>query len=66
VLSDGLATVSVFISRAGLDDLYMGVTQSGALHAMAVPAGEYQITVVGEVPEPTVRMIADSVRHVSQ
>jgi len=67
VLSDGLATVSVFISRAGsLDDLYMGVTQSGALHAMAVPAGEYQVTVVGEVPEPTVRMIADSVRHVSQ
>ncbi|WP_018953842.1 MucB/RseB C-terminal domain-containing protein [Thioalkalivibrio sulfidiphilus] len=64
VLSDGLATVSVFISRASsLDDLYMGLTQSGALHAMAVPAGEYQVTVVGEVPESTIRMIADSVYH---
>jgi sigma-E factor negative regulatory protein RseB len=62
VLSDGLATVSVFIARAdSLDDMYMGVSQSGALNAMAVPAGEYQVTVVGEVPSTTVRMIADSV-----
>jgi sigma-E factor negative regulatory protein RseB len=64
VLSDGLATVSVFISRApGPDDLYMGITQSGALHAMAVPSGDYQVTVVGEVPGATVRMIADSVTY---
>ncbi|WP_018231175.1 MucB/RseB C-terminal domain-containing protein [Thioalkalivibrio thiocyanodenitrificans] len=64
VLSDGLATVSVFISQArGPDDLYMGVTQSGALHAMAVPSGDYQVTVVGEVPGATVRMIADSVTY---
>ncbi|OOG27218.1 transcriptional regulator [Thioalkalivibrio denitrificans] len=64
VLSDGLATVSVFISLAeSLDDLYVGTTRSGALHAMAVPSGDYQVTVVGEVPEATVRMIADSVIH---
>jgi sigma-E factor negative regulatory protein RseB len=64
VLSDGLATVSVFISLApSLDDLYVGTTQSGALNAMAVPAGDYQVTVVGEVPRATVQMIADSVFH---
>lgn len=64
VLSDGLATVSVFISRApSLDDLYVGATQSGALNAMAVPSGDYQVTVVGEVPSDTVRMIAESVVH---
>jgi sigma-E factor negative regulatory protein RseB len=64
VLSDGLATVSVFISRApSPDDLHMGVTQSGALNAMALPAGDFQVTVVGEVPGKTVRMIADSVAH---
>jgi sigma-E factor negative regulatory protein RseB len=64
VLSDGLATVSVFISLApSLDDLHMGITQSGALNAMAVPVGDYQVTVVGEVPRATVRMIADSVTH---
>ncbi|SEK87334.1 MucB/RseB C-terminal domain-containing protein [Ectothiorhodospira marina] len=64
LLSDGMATVSVFIAQAERpDDLLMGVTRSGALHAAARPVGDYQITVLGEVPAATVRLIAESVVH---
>ncbi|ANB02893.1 MucB/RseB C-terminal domain-containing protein [Ectothiorhodospira sp. BSL-9] len=64
VLSDGMATVSVFIARAERpEDLLVGVTRSGALHAAARPVGDYQITVLGEVPAATVRLIAESVVH---
>ncbi len=64
VLHDGLASISIFIARADTADaLFMGATQSGALHAVAVVRGEHQITVLGEVPEATVRMIADSISY---
>lgn len=64
VLSDGLATISIFITKADTtEELFMGTTQSGALHAVAIIRGEYQITVLGEVPEATVRMIAESVTY---
>lgn len=64
VVSDGIASVSIFIARPeNPEDLLQGITRSGALHALAVPLDDYQITVLGEVPVATVRMIAESVRH---
>jgi sigma-E factor negative regulatory protein RseB len=61
VLSDGLASVSVFIAAAEDDEaLYQGMSGSGALNAYATVSGDYQVTVMGEVPEATVMMIGDS------
>ena len=64
VLSDGLATVSVYIEpqrpeREGL----AGLSSMGAVHALGVRRGDYQITVVGEVPRLTVERIEQSVQH---
>lgn len=64
VLSDGLATVSVYIEpqhpeREGPS----GLSSMGAVHALGVRRGDYQITVVGEVPRLTVERIEQSVQH---
>lgn len=64
VLSDGLASVSVFISRGdgpeGGGDRW---AQSGAIHSATRVVDGHQITMVGEVPAVTVQMIARSIRH---
>lgn len=67
VLTDGLASVSIFIAPAdGEDGLYQGMSGSGALKAYATVSGDYQVTVLGEVPEATVLMIGDSLSHQGQ
>ncbi|MCG5509391.1 MucB/RseB C-terminal domain-containing protein [Ectothiorhodospira lacustris] len=64
ILTDGLATVSIFVTRTDRsEERLRGVTRSGALHAAVLPWKEYQVTVLGEVPEATVRLIAESVFH---
>jgi sigma-E factor negative regulatory protein RseB len=64
ILTDGLASVSVFIARPeSLDDMTHGSTRAGALHAYALPVADHQVTVVGEVPMQTVRMIGESVTY---
>jgi sigma-E factor negative regulatory protein RseB len=64
VLSDGLATVSVYIDEtAEISQAFEGATRSGATHAVARPLAGHQVTVVGEVPQQTVQWIADSTRH---
>lgn len=64
LLSDGLASVSVFIARPEApDQLYHGVSGSGALHAFTTVVGEHQVTVIGEVPEATVAQIGQSLRY---
>lgn len=53
VLSDGLASVSVYVEtnpREGLE----GSTRIGAVHAVGRRVSGYQVTVVGEVPAVTV------------
>jgi sigma-E factor negative regulatory protein RseB len=63
VLSDGLATVSVYVdATADLSEVFEGATRSGATHAMARALGGYQVTVVGEVPKKTIERIADAAR----
>lgn len=64
VLTDGLASVSVFISK--VDDpnhMYQGVHKKGVINAYARDVNHHQITVVGEVPHGTVKMIGSSVTY---
>jgi len=67
VVSDGLATVSVYIEIFGVDSQsVIGATQFGALNVYGKILGDHKITVVGEVPELTVKMIADAVNDAEQ
>jgi sigma-E factor negative regulatory protein RseB len=63
VFSDGLASVSVFAAprRPGKDALN-GLSRRGAVHAFGRVVDGYQVTVVGEVPARTVKLVARSVR----
>ncbi len=62
VYSDGLAMVSVFIEQLMPDETPLqGFSARGAVNAFSRVADNYQITVVGELPLPTVRQIAASV-----
>lgn len=60
VLSDGLATVSVFLEPLAPDSeaVLDGFSRMGAMNAYGVTRANHQIMVVGEVPELTVRAIA--------
>ncbi len=62
VYSDGLALVSVFIEEL-MDNAppLQGYSSMGAVNAFSRMAEKYQITVVGEIPQATVRKIAASV-----
>ncbi len=62
VLSDGLAAVSVFIEKLNGTPGFKGSRQVGAVRAYGSVLREHQITVVGGVPELTVRMIAESIQ----
>ena len=62
ILTDGLASVSVFIAKHdSVTELVKGTIGSGAMHAYTRHLNDHQITVVGEVPENTVRMIGESI-----
>jgi sigma-E factor negative regulatory protein RseB len=64
VFSDGLATVSVYIEpqRPGVQGL-SGISSMGAVNALGTRIGDFQVTVVGEVPRVTVERIAQSVQR---
>lgn len=64
LLSDGLSVVSVFGAREIVTEnaperAFHGVSQMGAVNAYGRHVGTFHITVVGEVPASTVRMIGD-------
>lgn len=65
VYSDGLASVSVFIekddNKSG-DNLFGG-SYMGAVNAHGRNLNGYHVTVVGEVPQATVKMIGESVNY---
>ncbi len=64
VFSDGLASISVFIEAVDNDqDDHSGLSSQGAMQVYSKVAGDYLLTVVGEVPPRTVMQVADSVRH---
>lgn len=68
VLSDGLSAISVFRSRELVPGAktFSGVSQMGAVTAYGRVVGRMQITVVGEAPQETVRMIGDSFPEASE
>jgi sigma-E factor negative regulatory protein RseB len=63
ILSDGLASVSVFIDNAeiGNEAFFTGLTGRGSMHAYSRNVNNHHVTVVGEVPEITVELIAQSI-----
>lgn len=60
VLSDGLASVSVYI-ETGEEDGLNGGSHIGAVHAAGGQIAGHQVTVVGEVPEDTVQAVLDGI-----
>lgn len=63
LLSDGLSAVSVFSARPSLQaKRFHGMSRMGAMHAYGRMLGTLHITVVGEVPQSTVRLIGDSLQ----
>lgn len=62
VLSDGLASVSVFAEplQDGKPSL-AGLSRLGAVNAFGVRLPKHHVTVVGEVPEATVAAVAEAV-----
>lgn len=67
LLTDGLTAVSVFadpheIAENGGDKGFYGVSHMGPVQAYGRLVGEYHVTVVGEVPVATIRMIGDGLR----
>jgi sigma-E factor negative regulatory protein RseB len=67
VYSDGLAMVSVFIEELLAGDIPVrGYSSRGAVNAFSRVIETHQVTVVGELPLPTVRMIANAVGKPNQ
>jgi sigma-E factor negative regulatory protein RseB len=63
VLSDGLASVSVYIEK-GAEDGLSGGSRIGAVHAVGGKVAGHQVTVVGEVPADTVDAVLAGVVRV--
>jgi sigma-E factor negative regulatory protein RseB len=66
VYSDGLAAVSVYVeSGAGQEGQAAGLSRLGTTHAFSRLSDGVTITVIGDVPEATVRYIGDAVAAVT-
>jgi sigma-E factor negative regulatory protein RseB len=61
MLSDGLASVSVFV-EPGKDQKAASRSRVGASNAFSVASGDFRVTAVGEVPAATVEQIARSMQ----
>ena len=65
VYSDELATVSLFVQKlvqGDQDGYFVGDSKLGSVNAYGRVIAGYQVTVVGEVPAETVRVIGNSVQ----
>ncbi len=61
--SDGLASFSVFVEKAREGEKpFEGISRRGSVSAFGILVDGHQVTVVGEVPEQTVRVIGQSVQ----
>ena len=64
VVSDGVASVSVFIIKPRkFSNMFEGLRQRGSINAFSRGFDDHQITVLGEVPNETVKMIGSSIVH---
>ncbi len=65
IFTDGLATVSVFIEEMmDSENNLRGGSHMGAVHAFGLELDDHYVTVIGEVPYVTVKMIGESVAPV--
>lgn len=62
VYSDGLASLSIFIEKQS-PQLKLGKMSMGAVNAYIRSMGDYMVTAIGEVPEVTVKSMAEAVLH---
>lgn len=62
VYSDGLASLSIFIEKQS-PQLKLGKMSMGAVNAYIRSLGDYMVTAIGEVPEVTVRSMAESIAY---
>lgn len=65
VYSDGLASVSIFVEPVGGPGEVEGDATKGPINVVRKKLGDFWLTVVGEVPQTTVRQLADSVEFAS-
>ncbi len=64
VFSDGLATVSAYVEPLGKgDQAFTGETSLGSVNAYGRRLDGHQLTVVGEVPHKTLRLVAQALRR---
>lgn len=64
IVSDGLSSLSVFVSPFSKNGLASNViVNSGALNVLSQRKNNFVVTVVGEVPESTLRKILRSIRR---
>lgn len=63
VYTDGLASVSVFIEKSDNKPSFLGESHMGAITAYGSMINEHQVTVVGEVPLETLRIMSGSVKY---
>jgi len=62
VISDGLASISVYIEKLAQDQsVFEGASKTGAFNAFGAVADKHQVTVIGEVPAKAVEKVASSV-----
>lgn len=59
LLSDGLSAISVFATMAGTAAAAVGSSRLGAVNAYVRRLGGLHLTVMGEVPDATVRLIGE-------
>ncbi|MDH5766326.1 MAG: MucB/RseB C-terminal domain-containing protein [Gammaproteobacteria bacterium] len=64
VYSDGMASVSVFVEKQmPAQRALQGVSTMGVVNAFGRPVNGHQVTVIGEVPVETVKLIGQSIRY---
>ena len=63
VLSDGLATISVYIEKSPGENALQGPSSIGGVNAYGRSVYNHQITVMGEAPKETVKQIAHSIAY---
>jgi sigma-E factor negative regulatory protein RseB len=68
VLSDGLATISVFIEAFDaanqIRSLQKGVMRNGAINVYGTRIGDHWLTAVGIIPAPTLQGLAEQTQYV--
>ncbi len=65
VLSDGLASLSVYVEKVEQGDGLEGSSNMGAVNAFGKRLNDYLVTAVGSVPAVTVKSVANAIRRVA-